>query len=405
MSTASTSRTIKVIDPIGAINTMIQCNRGDVVQRYKGSPTAPTAYIPDFTTMTNKPLLNFVVSTSQMGTNGSALADISDFKFYVNGAEIAFALKNDKLISVGIKLSDGTVNTGSNGNDGPFHDCFELIKPSGVQLFYGIRIIGNLVEECDGTSARVTMEGTISRSTVSTTASADFTIVIAEQTGADGTQVIITAGDANCFTITAQSGTGSQCKLKATVYDSDGSEITNPSPVFTYEWYKLNPQSTGADPFTKITTATEYTGAEITVFASDVDTQTEYKVVVRQSGNIVGSDVQKVTDASDVLTIDPGANPSDETINMAGNQTVTYNPTVVNRKDGNPEPDPGNSKWKYSFILRGASGTILNTETGRDKSTKFTKAQLNTTPYVVTVADALKEHSAISVDIFATDEA
>ena len=46
MSTASASRTIKFISRVGAINTRIQCNMGDLFQRYTGTASAPTAHIP-----------------------------------------------------------------------------------------------------------------------------------------------------------------------------------------------------------------------------------------------------------------------------------------------------------------------------------------------------------------------
>lgn len=346
MSTASASRTIKFLHRVGALNANIQCNYGDLFQRYKGTPTAPQSVTPNFATIAQKPQLDFVVTSSRINASGNSLAEVSNFKAYVNGKQILFDSATKK--STGIQ-------TGSSSTSTDFAGCFELVEPSGAQLYYGIKVIDNLVVPCAGVSPRITFEGKVSLNNVSETVGADYTISLAEQTGASDTLAVITAGNLNGFTITNSSGAGSTVILKAMAYDGDGTAITS---GLSYEWYKLDPTVNGDNgPFAPLSGKTSQT---LTVTAADVDNETEYKVIVRKGSSIIGSDVQKVSDTGDHLVIDPHPNPADETISDAdgGNQSVTYTPAVMNIVNNAAEP----GTWQFTFMLRDAAGVPLNTD-------------------------------------------
>ena len=112
MSTASASRTIKFISRVGAINTRIQCNMGDLFQRYTGTASAPTAHIPDFASMAVKPMLEFQCFTSRLNAQGESIADVSAFKVSINGQEIVFDGTTKK--SIGVKNADFSIITSDN---------------------------------------------------------------------------------------------------------------------------------------------------------------------------------------------------------------------------------------------------------------------------------------------------
>ena len=382
MSTASASRTIKFISRVGAINTRIQCNMGDLFQRYTGTASAPTAHIPDFASMAVKPMLEFQCFTSRLNAQGESIADVSAFKASINGQEIVFDGTTKK--SIGVKNADGTTNTNL------FAGYFELVTPdypTGTQRYYGIRILKNLVAACNGTSARFSMEGNVTLGNVTETAAADYTVAITPKVGSGDNTVFIASGNSNGFTITSGSGAGSSVILKAIVYDGHGVEVTPPSgSPFSYQWYKLDPTKTGNDPWTAMTGETAQT---LTVNASQVNNEAEYKVVVKHGTNEIGFDVQAVYDEGDDLIIDPHPNPADETISdsAGGNQSVTYTPAVFNRKTNANDTRP----WTFTFMVRSAAGVPLNTDVNSPH-----------TSFTVTLAHCQAENSDVSLIITAT---
>lgn len=379
MSVATASRTIKFIQHIGAISTRVEGNWGSMTQRYTGTVSSPTACIPDFTTLNPTLQYDFQCFTSLLNASGESNAEVSDFKVYINGKQIVFdsTTKKSTGIMVGSSLTAQFVGT------------FQLVEqtyPTGTQRYWGVKILKNLVADCAGVSPTIKMEGKVQLGDVTETASAETVITIAEKIGSGDNTVFISSGNSNGFTINSATGAGSTVILKANVLDSEGKVITNPSTAFSYQWYKLDPTKTGNDPWSIMTTQT---GQTLTVTADQVNNEAEYKVIVKQGSNEVGFDVQPVYDEGDDLIIDPHPNPADEAISNApgGNQSVTYTPTVYNRRTKANDT----RTWQFTFLVRAASGTPLNTDNNTPK-----------TSYTVGIAHCQAEYSDVSLVITAT---
>lgn len=120
MSGASKSVSIKFISRVGTYMAMIQSPNGDLYQEYQRNGDKVTV-MPDFSK--TKPLLNFVCTSSRVAEGVSTPVSM---RYYFNGVEITF--------------------DSAGKSSGLFTGLFERVVPSASQLYYGLRIVGNLVQ-------------------------------------------------------------------------------------------------------------------------------------------------------------------------------------------------------------------------------------------------------------------
>lgn len=330
MSGASKSITIKFNSRVGTFSALIQSPSGDLYQEYQRNGDKVTV-TPDFSK--TKPVLNYVCSSSRVADGVSTPVAMH---YYFNGVEITF--------------------DSSGKSNGLFAGLFERVVPSASQLFYGLRIIGNLAEASGFAPIVIKMVGTISAKAQSTVVTddiqADYTISVGPYTGT-AYRVTIAAGDAKSFTLTSPDDS---CVLVAKATQGN-EEIAS---TLYYKWYKAVSSDSGWEQISGASTA------KLTVKASDVTCTRDYKVEVYNdksmaANSLLGFDFVTVMDASDPYDIDPCPNPLDTTIeeDESGNGTVTFTPKLVVR---------GKSQTidtKFYFTLKSAAGVVLNTDAGR----------------------------------------
>lgn len=321
MSSASASLTVKFTTKSGTYTALIMSPSGDLYQEYEGTTSEVTAIYPDFET--TQPELYFVCTSSRV-SEGVATPDA--MSYYFNDSAISF---DSSGVSTGI-----------------FAGYFERIYPNGDQLYYGLKILKNIVELSGFASATILMVATVSYSTQSDTIQASYPISISQSTGSSY-KVTITAGDTNNFVISDKSGS---CILKAMAYQG-GVELTQ---NLSYVWEKM-----GDSGWETLTTSTSQT---LTVSASDINTYGEYRVTISRSGSAIGSDIQGVMDTSDPYEIQANAVPADMSIE-AESDTVVFTPTVVTRGTNTQA-----MSTLFYFVSRDSSGVLLNTDSATAKS-------------------------------------
>ena len=344
MSSASTTRTIKFISKAGTYTAYINSPSGDLYQEYKMSGEEVLSVSPDFSV--KQPILYFVCLSSRVA---EGVATPTSINFYFNDNLIEFS---------------GDASTGI------FAGMFKKVSPSGDNPYYGLQLIKNIAEIAGYAPAVIKMVATITYGNSSDQIQASYNIPIQQSTG-DSYRVTIAAGDSNNFVIRDKGGS---CVLKALAYQSGNELAAN----LTYTWEKR--ESTGWQ------TLVGKTNQTLTVAAADIDTYGEYRVTVAQSGNVIGSDIQGVMDASDPFDIDPHPSPEDESIteDENGNGQVTYTPVVVKRGTSVKALDT-----KFFFVLRDAAGVYLN---GDDKDTAVAS-------YTITRAHCIQAGGDVSVII------
>lgn len=136
MSGASKSVSIKFISRVGTYMAMIQSPSGDLYQEYQRNGDKVTV-MPDFSQ--TKPLLNFVCTSSRVAEGVSTPVSM---RYYFNGVEITF--------------------DSAGKSSGLFTGLFERVVPSASQLYYGLRIVGNLVQASGYAPIVIKMVGKIS---------------------------------------------------------------------------------------------------------------------------------------------------------------------------------------------------------------------------------------------------
>lgn len=330
MSSGSATRTIKFVSKAGTYTATILCPDGDLYQEWVGSESEVSKIYPNFVNTT--PLLNFVC-TSSRSAEGIVTPDA--VLYYFNGQKIEF---------------NGDTSSGT------FAGLFKKISPSANQLYYGLKIVKNIVEASGFAPATIKMVGTVSYGTQVDQIQATYTIPIQKSTGTSY-RVTIKSGDNNNFVIRDKSGS---CVLKA-VASQSGEEITKD---LTYQWEKM-----GKSGWAILENKTAQT---ITVAAADIDTYGEYRVTVNLAGVEIGKDIQGVMDSSDPFDIDPHPVPEDETIDedASGNGQVVYTPVVVKRGTGTKALDT-----QFYFVIKDAAGVILNTDSNTAKSSCTVKRE------------------------------
>lgn len=338
MNKASASTSLTLVPEIGTFNQFLVCNKGELLQRYQGSPTSPSGISPDFTVNGNQPILSLMVSSSR--ANGSEIPD--EVKFYIN----------NELIGTVTSKSTGytkTMNTAA-----AYSTIFELLSPTENSEMYGLRIKGNLVALTGGESGQIKAVFTISEGTSSATLQASCPFLISEVTE-NSSMVVIEAGDNNNFRITSNTGTGSSVKLVARYYKGL-SEITT---GVTFKWYRQQfGANSGGGALANWEEIVGATGKELTVSEGDVATSRLYMVHVLDSTGttVLGQDTQTVYDASDMYEIVMKRSPEDGQVHKAGD-SVTVTCEVYRRN--NPTPLALPSTAKFSFIGTTTGGTTI----------------------------------------------
>lgn len=330
MSGASKSVSIKFISRVGTYMAMIQSPSGDLYQEYQRNGDKVTV-MPDFSQ--TKPLLNFVCTSSRVAEGVSTPVSM---RYYFNGVEITF--------------------DSAGKSSGLFTGLFERVVPSASQLYYGLRIVGNLVQASGYAPIVIKMVGKISAKAQSTEVTddiqADYTIPVGPYTGT-AYRVTIAAGDAKSFIL---SSPDDSCVLVAKALQGND-EITS---TLYYKWYKAVSTDTGWQLISDATTA------KLTVKAADVTCTRDYKVEVYSdksmaADKLIGYDFVTVMDGSDPYDIEPCPSPLDITIeeDTSGNGSVTFTPKLVVR---------GKSQTidtKFYFTLKSPAGVVLNTDAAR----------------------------------------
>ena len=336
MSSASKTIQIKFLSKLGTFTPLIQSPSGDLYQEYQKVGDQVMVY-PDFSK--DRPELYFVCTSSRVA---DGLATPASMEFYFNGSEITFA---------------------SNGvSDGLFTGMFEIIRPSTNQLYYGLRIVKNLVEASRFAPIVIKMVGRMAargqQSDLTDDIQETYTIPVGPYTGS-AHRVTIIAGDKKMFTL--QSPTDS-CVLMAKAMM--GNETF--SSGLYYKWYGAANTESGWEQISE-----NASSPTITVKAADVNCTREFMVEVYNKSSMtndsmLGFDFQTVIDTSDPYEIEPHPSPSDATIDEdtlpGSNEQVTYTPKLVTRGTNNVVDS------KFYFTLKSQSGVVLNTESNRNNS-------------------------------------
>ena len=372
MSVAIAQAVIKYRVKSGTYTTYVNSPSGDLVQYYTGTKSSIKKIYVDFH---NSPRSIFLVSISSRQTEG--VATFSDnIKVNVNGIDLSF--NQD-----GVNTTTFGTNTGQ----------FKLVKSNNSLSYYdGIQIQKNLLVDSQFAPITITLSAPVQYGTQTDILKASYTIPVMEYSG-NGNIVTIKAGDNNNFVITSKKTTSaaSKVKMEACVYDVEtGAEITE---NLTYQWQKAVPTNEGWENINNETAKT------FTVTESMIATYGDYRVLVYENGNLVGSDTRSVMDATDPYIINLHPNPADETIDEDenGNSKVTYTPKVAERGSGK-ETDG----FLFCFSVKDAGSAPLNK--WQNGNSDELDAEMATTPqesYEVTRAQCVQAQGNVNLTVFA----
>lgn len=369
MSQAQASITVKFNKRTGTISSYIASPAGDLFQQYEGAAAAPSKVSPDFelSSTTNpfyRPELLMVCGSSIVGQS----LTLGRLDVYVNGLQAAFGADN---VSTGV------------GSTTAYAGCFEKTAS-------GIKILKNLVKDTAGSSVVIRMVRTVGIGANSTDIEASYTIPITKGVGT-GKRVTIAAGDAQNFTITARSGSGSSCTLKALVLVGGAID----PGAYAYQWQRFNPAAASAAG-----AWTDIAGANSQAFVvteAMVSAHANFRVAVTEaSGAEVGSDVQEVVDLSDPLEVRIAADPADATIidGDAARSEVKLTASVWDRESNTRLTAFSQFYW----LVADAAGNILNPYNDRTPAEEAAGALGNDT-YYVTLAQAQQADGDVSVTV------
>ena len=372
MSEAIAQTVIKYRVKSGTYTTYVNSPSGDLVQYYTGTKSNITKIYVDFH---NSPRSIFLVSISSRQTEG--VATFSDnIKVNVNGIDLSF--NQD-----GVNTTTFGTNTGQ----------FKLVKSNNSLSYYdGIQIQKNLLVDSQFAPITITLSAPVQYGTQTDILKASYTIPVMEYSG-NGNIVTIKAGDNNNFVITSKKTTSaaSKVKMEACVYDVEtGKEITT---GLTYQWQKAVPTNEGWENINDETAKT------FTVTESMIATYGDYRVLVYENGNLVGSDTRSVMDATDPYIINLHPNPADETIDEDenGNSKVTYTPKVAERGSGK-ETDG----FLFCFSVKDAGGAPLNKwQNGNGDELDTEMATTAQESYEVTRAQCAQAQGNVNLTVFA----
>lgn len=318
MSTASYVGTVKFSKRMGVYMPLIVSDKGDLYQEYQGTANAPVDIAPSFGELA--PTLSFVLTSSRVAEGVVVPKSVA---WYFNDVLLAFT---------------GNVSTNTLGGEaGHFKN---VPYSAGVNNYYGLQIVKDLVKASGAASCVIRAEATVVIGNTEDVIQATYNIPITKGVG-NQVRVTIGAGDNKAFTIRDK---GDSCKLTAMARQGKD-EITS---GLTYQWYQ---SVSGIWSNMGLTTKT------IDVTESMVATSAVMMVEVYQNGELIGSDTQSVFDVSDPYDILPNPTPADETI-MDSGDTVTYSPQLVKRGDPN---NPITEGVTFTMMFYDSAGNQLGT--------------------------------------------
>ena len=372
MSVAIAQAVIKYRVKSGTYTTYVNSPSGDLVQYYTGTKSSIKKIYVDFH---NSPRSIFLVSISSRQTEG--VATFSDnIKVNVNGIDMSF--NQD-----GVNTTTFGTNTGQ----------FKLVKSNNSLSYYdGIQIQKNLLVDSQFAPITITLSAPVQYGTQTDILKASYTIPVMEYSG-NGNIVTIKAGDNNNFVITSKDTTSdaSRVIMEAYVYDIESGAVIEDG--LTYQWQKAVATNEGWENISDATAKT------FKVKESDIATYGDYRVLVYENGNLIGSDTRSVMDATDPYVIELNPNPADETIDEdeSGNSKVTYTPKVVDRRNGKVA-----SGFLFCFSVKDAGGAPLNK--WQNGNGDELDAEMATTPqksYEVTRAQCMQAQGNVNLTVFA----
>ena len=300
----------------GVYMPRIQCNKGDLYQEYQGTPEAPSGIAPDFTQL--RPELMYMIASSR-GSEGfvTPVAPVGEreVKWYFD----------DTLIEFG---SDDVSTTMLGGEAGHFK---YVKRVDSVHPHNGLIIQKNLVKASGGAPCSIKASAKVAVGNTSDIIQCTYPIPI-------------TVGKANSVRLTI--GTDSKqgfvvgssfetCVLKA-ILRSGKDEVT---ANVTYKWFQLK-----AGAWSVLEGQTKST---LSVTKAMVATNGQFKCEATYQ-SVAYSDVETVTDTSDLYDIRPCPTPANETIEENSGTIVSYEPVLVER--GGKEIARGAANFIFTFL-------------------------------------------------------
>lgn len=316
MSDSSKTGQVTFSQKSGMYMSVIMCDKGDLYQEFQGESGAPTNITPDFATL--KAILSFLITSSRVA---EGIVVPSLMKWFFNGVQLVFA------------------NNVSTNNFGGETGHFKFVPyQAGVNNYFGLQVIKNLVKASSGASCSIKGESTVTVGNTSDVIQGIYSIPITKGVG-NQKHVTIAAGDNKYFAIRTK---GDSCILTA-IARMGADELTS---GLTYKWYKFASNAWAV--------ISGQTGKNLTVTDSMVDTTGTFKVEIYQDSTLIGLDTQTVMDLSDPYDIITNPVPESETISNSADKVV-YTPILVKRGE--------TTKAKNSlffFAFRDSAGVILN---------------------------------------------
>lgn len=351
MSKVQISRQVKFISKAGTYTAMLQCNRGQLWQSYQGTAASPSNITPDYASLSDKPVLRFVVISSR-SANAAVVSGTP--KWYFGNAQINSA--------------------NINAIDTAYQSYFELVAPGGGNNYYGLRIKANLVTLAQGSAIGIKAVGTIAGANFSDEVQAETTVNIYPQTESSAQIDIIDVSPTDTVGVTGKNFTfdseDENIRMRVDTYIGGVQIAAN---TLTYQWQKIvngawaNVSGTG----------TYKTGQEqiLEINEKDVHTYAKYRCQVKRGNELLGYGKANIMDSTDPYIIEP--NPTkynssgtslgtDESIENEG-EYVRYSPRIVSRSNPGVAAT-GFSNAKFNFIFSASDGNAvaqtLNSATG-----------------------------------------
>lgn len=320
MSEASKVGQVVFSQKSGIYMPALMCDKGDLYQEYDGDAGAPSNVALDFSVM--KPVLSYILTSSRVA---EGVVVPSSVKWYFNDVEILFS---------------GNVSTNTFGGE---TGHFKFVPyQAGVNNYYGLQIVKNLVKASTAASCTIKAVGTVTVGNVSDEIQFVYSIPVTKGVG-NQKVVTIASGDNKYFAIREKGGS----VILTAVARMGASELT---ANLAYRWFRM---VNGAWQV-----ITGQTGKNLTVTDGMVDTTGIFKVEVSQSGNLIGIDTQTVMDLSDPYDIITNPVPEDETIVSGSGGSVTYTPILVKRGQTTKAKET-----LFCFSFMDSAGVVLNPAT------------------------------------------
>ncbi len=360
MAKIQVSRQVKFISKAGTYTAELKSNRGQLWQSYQGDATSPNNITPNYESLSDQPVLSFVVISSRT-TGNTGIASMPKWYFgstLLNPASTAGSDSGGLTITAAIAVGGVAYSLA---------DYFELIIPStqsGIS-YYGLRIKKNLVVLAQGSAVTIKAVGIVAGANFQDSVQAEHTINIYPQTGSAAQIDIldITTIDGvqkgRNFTFDADN---QSITMKAETYigsirvDSDSTQIANNG--ITYLWQKIE---NGAWVNVKDKNDNNITTQTLNVTEPAVATCAKYRCAVYKNSVLLGYGKANIMDSTDPYVIEANPNPVNETIEDEGD-TVVYTPKIVTRGTGAVVSDYAN--MKYNFIFTAADGVGLTPQEG-----------------------------------------